>query len=77
LLSALAEPAGAVIGLLAVNAYTALNPYFLGFAAGAMIFISLHELTPMARRYGKLGWFVAGLALSFVIHTLLARAIVG
>jgi hypothetical protein len=26
---------------------------------------------------GKLGWFVAGLALSFVIHTLLARAIVG
>jgi ZIP family zinc transporter len=77
LLSALAEPAGAVIGLLAVNAYAALNHYFLGFAAGAMIFISLHELAPMARRYGKFGWFVAGLALSVVVHTMLARAIVG
>jgi ZIP family zinc transporter len=76
-LSALAEPAGAIVALLALSANAALNAYFIGFAAGAMIFISLHELTPMARRYGKLGWFVAGLALSVVVHRMLAWAIVG
>src|SRR5690606_16899195 len=46
----------AVLGLLAVEAAPRLNGYFLGFAAGAMTFVSLHELVPMARRYGHLGW---------------------
>jgi ZIP family zinc transporter len=77
LLSALAEPAGASIGLLAVKANAALNAYFLAFAAGAMIFVSLHKLTQMARRYGKIRWFLAGLALSIVMHIGLARATVG
>jgi ZIP family zinc transporter len=77
LLSALAEPAGAVIGLLAVSANTAFNAYFIAFAAGAMIFIALHELTPMARRYGQIGWFVAGLGLSIVVHRLLAWVTTG
>lgn len=77
LLSALAEPAGAILGLLAVSANAALNAYFLAFAAGAMIFISLHELAPMARRYGRFGWFAAGVALSIVVHRLLAWVTVG
>ena len=71
-MSALAEPAGAVIGLLAVGALPFLNAYFMAFAAGAMIFVSLHELAPMARRYGRIGWFAAGIALSVVVHQLLA-----
>lgn len=71
-LSALAEPAGAIIGLLAVGAKPSLNAYFMAFAAGAMIFVSLHELVPMARRYGRIGWFAAGLALSVIVHRLLA-----
>jgi ZIP family zinc transporter len=74
-LSALAEPFGAVVGLLAVEAAPRLNGYFLGFAAGAMTFVSLHELVPMARRYGHLGWFTGGIALSVAVHRLLALAL--
>jgi ZIP family zinc transporter len=73
--SALAEPVGAIAGLLATSANAALNPFLLAFAAGAMIFVSLHELMPMAQRYGRIGWFIAGLALSLVVHRLLAWTI--
>lgn len=72
MLSALAEPAGAVIGLIAVAANPDLNGLFMAFAAGAMLFVSFHELLPMARRYGKIAWFGAGLALSAVVHQALA-----
>jgi ZIP family zinc transporter len=75
ILSALAEPAGAVIGLLAVGVSPGLNGYFLAFAAGAMLFISFHELLPMARRYRKGAWVAGGLALSVAVHQLLALAI--
>lgn len=74
MLSALAEPVGAVIGLLAVTASPDLNGYFMAFAAGAMLFVSFHELVPMARRYGRMAWFGAGFALSVVVHRLLALA---
>ena len=75
MLSTLAEPAGAILGLLAVSASPGLNGYFLAFAAGAMLFVSFHELVPMARRYGKLAWFGAGVGLSVAVHQLLAFAI--
>ena len=74
-LSALAEPLGAVLGLLAVAADPALNAYFMAFAAGAMIFVSIHELVPMAYRYRQPGWFVAGTVLSIVVYRLLALSI--
>jgi len=77
MMSALAEPAGAVLGLLAVTASPNLNGYFLAFAAGAMLFVSFHELAPMARRYGKMSWFAAGIGLSIVVHQLLAQVIAG
>ena len=38
LFSALAEPAGAIVGLVAVDFLPALNPLFMAFAAGAMVF---------------------------------------
>ena len=62
-LSALAEPVGATLGLLAVGALPSLNALFMAFAAGAMIFISLHELMPMAYRYRHPSAFVSGIAL--------------
>jgi ZIP family zinc transporter len=65
-LSALAEPVGAAIGLVAVGALPALNALFMAFAAGAMIFVSLHELVPLARRYRRLSAFVAGMVISVV-----------
>jgi ZIP family zinc transporter len=74
-LSALAEPLGAVLGLLAVAVDPSLNAYFMAFAAGAMIFVSIHELIPMARRYRRPGWFIAGIALSIIVYRALAQAI--
>jgi ZIP family zinc transporter len=74
--SALAEPAGAIIGLLVVGARPSLNGHFLAFAAGAMIFVSFHELLPMARRYGRISWFVAGFLIGVSGHTLLETATV-
>lgn len=70
-LSALAEPAGAIIGLVAVDLLPALNPLFMAFAAGAMIFVSLHELVPMARKYGNLPLFAAGMGMSGVVYLIL------
>lgn len=67
-LSGLAEPLGAVIGLAMVHVYPGLNPLFMAFAAGAMIFVSVHELLPMARRYGHLGWFVTGGVASMLVY---------
>jgi ZIP family zinc transporter len=59
-LSALAEPLGALLGLIGVSIYPGLNAVFLAFAAGAMLFVSAHELAPMARRMGRVPDFVAG-----------------
>jgi ZIP family zinc transporter len=67
-LSGLAEPAGAVIGLFAVHLNPALNPSLMAFAAGAMVVVSLVELVPMAKKYGKMGSFALGVAGSVVIY---------
>jgi len=72
-LSALAEPLGAVLGLVAVGIAPSLNAHFMAFAAGAMLFVSIHELIPMARRYRHLGSFLGGALLSVLVYWLLAR----
>jgi ZIP family zinc transporter len=73
--SALAEPFGAILGLVAVGAAPFLNARFLAFAAGAMIFVSIHELLPMARRYRHHGLVLAGLASSLLVYGVLAFSI--
>ncbi len=73
--SALAEPAGAILGLVAVDFLPALNPLFMAFAAGAMIFVSFHELIPMAKRYGNFLLFSGGIASSVVIYLALSAFI--
>lgn len=74
-MSGLAEPLGAIIGLVAVHFHPMLNPLFMAFAAGAMVFVSVHELLPMARRYRKLPLFALGMAISIAVYALLALAI--
>jgi len=64
ILSGLAEPAGAVLGLFAVHLNPALNPVFMAFAAGAMVLVSFIELVPMARKYGEMGSFALGITVS-------------
>lgn len=70
-LSGLAEPLGAAAGLVAVHFHPMLNPLFMAFGAGAMVFVSIHELLPMARRYRKTWLFVLGAAISLFVYTLL------
>ncbi len=71
ILSALAEPVGAIIGLAAVSIAPTLNPLFMAFAAGAMIFVSIHELIPFARRYKKPYFLSLGIILSILIYLIL------
>jgi len=66
--SALAEPLGAVIGLIAVGFIPGLNPLFMSFAAGAMIFVSIHELLPMARKYKNDLLFIIGFMISIAVY---------
>jgi len=74
-LSGLAEPLGAVFGLVAVHFHPALNPLFMAFAAGAMVFVSVHELLPMARRYHKTHLFILGAVLSMFVYALLTAVV--
>lgn len=77
-LSGLAEPLGAVVGLVAVHFHPALNPLFMAFAAGAMIFVSVHELLPMAKRYhNNTHLFILGAIISVFIYVLLAAVVKG
>ncbi len=76
-LSGLAEPLGAVAGLSAVHFHPALNPLFMAFAAGAMIFVSVHELLPMARLHGETAMFIVGVMGSVAVYILLMLLIRG
>jgi ZIP family zinc transporter len=75
--SALAEPTGALVGLVVVQVQPALNALFIALAAGAMIFVSVHDLLPMAARFGNLPLFAAGLALSVPVYALLRLILPG
>jgi zinc transporter ZupT len=54
-------------GLAAVGLMPLLYAYFLAFASGAMIFVSIHELIPLAKRYRHLGLFIGGIILSVFV----------
>ena len=71
IVSGLAEPLGAAIGLFAASTDPGLVPLFMAFAAGAMIFVSLHELVPMAKQYGKIHLFGVGMLASVVAYSFL------
>jgi ZIP family zinc transporter len=66
--AALSEPAGTAVGLTLAQVEPDLNALFMAVAAGAMVFVSAHELLPLAIRFGKPHWFVAGLALSIPVY---------
>jgi ZIP family zinc transporter len=68
ILSGLAEPAGAILGLAAVHLNPALNPSFMAFAAGAMVMVSFFELVPIAKKYGRLGSFALGVVASALVY---------
>jgi ZIP family zinc transporter len=75
--SALAEPVGAVLGLAGATQWPGLHPVFLAVAAGAMIFVALTELVPLARRVGATGPACLGGVSSLALYLLLAVLVRG
>ena len=68
-LSGLAEPLGALIGYLLLSLYfnDAVLGILLGSVAGIMVFISLDELLPAAREYGKPHYAIYGLVAGMMV----------
>jgi ZIP family zinc transporter len=73
-ISGLAEPAGAILGLIGISFFPQAIPIFLAFAAGVMIFVSCHELMPFAKRYNQPAYFIIGIILSIITFLVLRLA---
>ena len=66
-LSALVEPVAGVLGAVLVMSMTAILPYALAFAAGAMIFVVAEELIPESQREGNVHLATGGVIAGFCI----------
>lgn len=73
--SGLFELVFAVVGFWIVNAAQLILPYALGFAAGAMIFVTVEELVPEAQRHGNTHIATGGVMAGFVIMMILDVAL--
>lgn len=69
--SGLVEPVFALIGVLVLDIMHSLLPYALGFAAGAMIFVTVEELIPESQRGGNSDIATAGLIIGFTLMMIL------
>ncbi|CAH8602862.1 unnamed protein product [Dicrocoelium dendriticum] len=75
-LSGLVEPVAGVLGCLAAQFLRKLQPYALGFAAGAMIFVVLDDVIPEAQNRGNgrlasicgIGGFIVMMVMDIVTH---------
>lgn len=70
-LSGAIEPVGAVVTLLLAELITPGLPYFLSFAAGAMLYASVAELIPDAAEGGKGGLCAAVFTMGFAVMMVL------
>lgn len=66
-LSAIVEPAAAVLGAFAVSFFTPFLPYALAFAAGAMMFVVIEEVIPEAQQNKDSDWATLGFIGGFII----------
>jgi zinc transporter, ZIP family len=66
-LSAIVEPAAAVVGALAVTMMRPALPYALAFAAGAMIFVVVEEVIPESQSGGHGDSATIGAILGFAV----------
>lgn len=73
--SGLVEPLGAVLGASVVTVSTALLPWGLAFAAGAMLFVISHEIIPESHRKGHERFATSGLIAGFVLMMVLDTAL--
>jgi ZIP family zinc transporter len=74
-LSAAVEPVAAVFGAAAVVYAAPVLPYALAFAAGAMIFVVVEELTPASQRAGHVDlatfWYMVGFTVMMTLDVAL------
>lgn len=73
-LTALATPVGAMLGYFFLPFFNAYLGYFLGFAAGAFIYIAVSDLMPEVRHHAKPGEF---LHFFMIVFGILAIILVG
>jgi len=69
--SGIVEPLGALLAILAVSVVSALLPYVLGFAAGAMIYVVLEEIMPEILKGNKCIFGKISFALGFTVMMIL------
>lgn len=74
-LSGSVEPLGALFTLWLVSFVTALLPYVLALAAGAMIYVVVRELIPESLEGGAGAWGVTAFSLGFALMMLLDVAL--
>lgn len=70
-LSGAVEPIGALITIALIGVLTPLLPYFLAFAAGAMVYVVVEELIPEASEGAHSNMATIGFALGFVMMMIL------
>ncbi|WP_455714373.1 ZIP family metal transporter [Anaerosporobacter sp.] len=75
MLSGIVEPIAAGITLLMSNVISSALPYFLSFAAGAMIYVVIEELLPEAYKEGNTDISTWGFAFGFAIMMVLDVAL--
>ena len=66
-LSAVVEPIAGVLGALLVMQVSAVLPYALAFAAGAMIFVAAEELIPESQSRGNVDLSTGGVIVGFAV----------
>lgn len=69
------EPVAALFGAMLVGLSTALLPYGLAFAAGAMVFVVIEELVPECQRGGHADAAVLAAIIGFTLMTVLDIAL--
>ena len=74
-LSGIVEPIGAIITIALTNLVVPILPYFLSFAAGAMIYVVVEELIPESQNGEHSNIGTIGVAIGFVIMMILDVAL--
>jgi ZIP family zinc transporter len=73
--SGLAEPLASVVGALLMEASTAMLPWGLAGAAGAMLYVICHDVVPEAHRHGHCKTASCALVSGFVLMMVLDTAL--
>lgn len=73
--SGIVEPIGAIITIALTSFVVPILPYFLSFAAGAMVYVVVEELIPEAQEGEHSNIGTIGVAIGFVIMMVLDVAL--